>query len=297
MAGSGTGSEGMQVAVLGTGIMGSAMARNLIAAGLPLTVWDRSEDAMAPLGKAGAQVAPSASDAVRDARVVITMLPTASVVTSVMFGGGAVGALAEGTVWAQMGTIGVTPTTEIASRIRQLRPDVMFIDAPVSGSKGPAEAGQLLILASGPQEAEPLVRPVFSTVGRKTVWLGAAGQGTRMKIAVNAYLSTLIEGVAEALELAKRLGIDPAMFDEAIEGGPLDAPIAGAKLHKMERGDFEPEFPLQWALKDVDLAIAAAGLNPPPLLVALSRQWHAAVDAGHGRDDVAAAVLALHSSG
>jgi 3-hydroxyisobutyrate dehydrogenase len=295
MAEAGTRGEGMPVAVLGTGIMGSAMARNLIAAGFPTTVWDRSAEAMAPLGKAGAQVAPSAADAVRGARVVITMLPTASVVTSVMFGGGAVGALADGAVWAQMGTIGVTPTTEIASRLSQLRPDVMFVDAPVSGSKGPAEMGQLMILASGPEDAEPAVRPVFSVIGRKTVWLGAAGQGSRMKITVNAYMSTLIEGVAEALELASRLGIDPGQFSEAIAGGPLDAPLAEVKLHQMERGDFEPQFPLEWALKDVDLAIAAAGLNPPPLLVALSRQWHAAVDAGHGREDVAAAVLALHS--
>jgi 3-hydroxyisobutyrate dehydrogenase len=297
MAGTSSRGDDAPVAVLGTGIMGSAMARNLIAAGLPVTVWDRSEAATAPLAEAGARVAADVQDAVRGARVVITMLPTADVVTSVMFGGGAVGAFADGAVWAQMGTIGVTPTTEIASRLSQLRPEVMFVDAPVSGSKGPAEAGQLLILASGPQEAEPAVRPVFSVIGRKTVWLGPAGQGSRMKIAVNAYMSTLIEGVAEALELAGRLGVDASKLDEAIEGGPLDAPIADAKLHKMERGDFEPEFPLQWALKDVDLAIAEAGLNPPPLLVALSRQWHAAVDAGHGREDVAAAVLALHSSG
>jgi 3-hydroxyisobutyrate dehydrogenase len=193
-----------------------------------------------------------------------------------------------------MGTIGVTATAEIAGRLGQLRPGALFVDAPVSGSKGPAEAGQLLILASGPDAAEAALRPVFSAIGRKTVWLGPAGQGSRMKLAVNAYMSTLIEGVAEALELAGRLGIDAGQLEEAIEGGPLDAPIADAKLHKMERGDFAPEFPLEWALKDVDLAIAVAGLNPPPLLVALSRQWHAAVDAGHGREDVSAAVLALH---
>jgi 3-hydroxyisobutyrate dehydrogenase len=99
--------------------------------------------------------------------------------------------------------------------------------------------------------------------------------------------------VAEALELASALGIDPAQLDEAIEGGPLDAPIADAKLHKMERGDFTPEFPLEWALKDVDLAIDAAGSDTLPLLAALSRQWRAAVAAGHGRDDVSAARLAL----
>jgi 3-hydroxyisobutyrate dehydrogenase len=280
-------------AVLGTGIMGSAMARNLLAARLPTTVWDRSPSVTAPLSEAGARVAASPEDAVNGASVVITMLPTADVVNSVIFDGGVATAFTDGAVWAQMGTIGVTATTQIAGRLGELRPDVMFVDAPVSGSKGPAEAGQLLILAAGPPAAETIVSPVFSAIGRKTVWLGPAGQGSRMKLVVNAYMSILIEGVAEALELADRLGVDSAALAEAIEGGPLDAPIADAKLHKMEEGDFAPEFPLEWALKDVDLAIDVAGGEPPPLLAALSRQWRAAVDAGHGREDVSAARLAL----
>ncbi len=283
----------VRVAVLGTGIMGSAMARNLVSAGVRTTIWDRSSAATAPLSDAGALVAASSAEAVHDALVVITMLPTAGVVTSVIFDGGVAGALAQGAAWAQMGTIGLAETTGIGSRLRELRPDVMFVDAPVSGSKGPAEAGQLLILASGPPAAAAAVAPVFSAIGRKTVWLGEAGQGSRMKLAVNAYMSILIEGVAEALELARQLGIDGSKLAEAIEGGPLDAPIADAKLHKMERGDFAPEFPLEWALKDVDLAISAAGNDELPLLAALSRQWHAAVDAGHGREDVSAARLAL----
>ena len=282
-----------RVAVLGTGIMGSAMGRNLVSAGLRTAVWDRSPGATASLSDAGALVAASPAEAVRDAHVVITMLPTAGVVDSVIFAGGVAGALAQGAVWAQMGTIGLAATTGIGSRLGQLRPDVLFVDAPVSGSKGPAEAGQLLILASGPPAAAASVRPVFSVIGRKTVWLGEAGQGSRMKLVVNAYMSILIEGVAEALELAGRLGIDGAQLAEVIEGGPLDAPIADAKLHKMERGDFAPEFPLEWALKDVDLAIGAAGDGELPLLAALSRQWRAAVDAGHGREDVSAARLAL----
>ena len=147
--------EDVRVAVLGTGIMGSAMARNLVSAGLRTTVWDRSPTATAPLSGAGALVAASAAEAeaVQDAHVVITMLPTAEVVNSVIFAGGVAQALADGAVWAQMGTIGVAATTEIGARLGQLRPDVMFVDAPVSGSKGPAEAGQLLILASGPPAA------------------------------------------------------------------------------------------------------------------------------------------------
>jgi 3-hydroxyisobutyrate dehydrogenase len=281
------------VAVLGTGIMGSAMARNLAAAGMRTTVWDRSEQATARLASAGALVAASPRDAVRDARVVITMLPTADTVASVIFDGGVAETFAHGAVWAQMGTIGVSATTEAAARLGRLRPDVLFVDAPVSGSKGPAETGQLIILASGPAEAEAVTRPAFSAIGRKTVWLGGAGQGSRMKLVVNSYLSILIEGVAETLELASDLGIDAGDLAAVIEGGPLDAPLADAKLHKMESGDFAPEFPLEWALKDVDLAVAAAGGTRLPLLEALSRQWHAAVEAGHGREDISAARLAL----
>jgi 3-hydroxyisobutyrate dehydrogenase len=293
MAGTDNDGENAQVAVLGVGIMGSAMARNLLAAGLRTTVWDRSSSATAALDEAGALAAASPEEAVKDARVVITMLPTADVVESVIFGSGAAEAFPEGAAWAQMGTIGVAATTEIVRRLGQLRPGVMFVDAPVSGSKAPAEAGQLLILASGPPAAAAVVDPAFSAIGRKTVWLGEAGQGSRMKLVVNAYMSTLIEGVAEALELAGQLGVDTGKLAEAIEGGPLDAPIADAKLHKMERGDFAPEFPLEWALKDVDLAIGAAGRDTLPLLNALSRQWRAAVEAGHGREDVSAARLAL----
>ena len=281
------------VAVIGAGIMGSAMARNLVAAGLATRVWDRSSSATGSLADAGAVVAASAREAVRDAGVVITMLPTADAVESVIFDGGVAEAFADGCVWAQMGTIGVEATRRIGDRLAAQRPGVMFVDAPVSGSKGPAEQGQLLILASGPAAAADAVRPVFDVIGRKTVWLGEAGRGSQVKLVVNAYLSILIEGVAETLELADRLGIGHQQLAEVIEGGPLDAPLAGAKLHKMDRQDYAPEFPLEWALKDVDLVIDAVGGQAPPLLAALSGQWHAAVAAGHGRQDISAARLAL----
>ena len=281
------------VAVIGAGIMGSAMTRNLVVAGVNTRVWDRSPAATVPLAAAGAVVAPSAREAARDADVVITMLPTADAVESVIFGDGVADAFADGCVWAQMGTIGVEATRRIAGRLAAQRPGVMFVDAPVSGSKGPAEQGQLLILASGPAAAAGTVRPVFDILGRKTVWLGEAGQGSVVKLVVNTYMSILIEGVAETMELADRFGISHEQLADAIEGGPLDAPIADAKLHKIDRGDFTAEFPLEWALKDVDLAISAAGDQTPPLLAALSRQWHDAVDAGHGRQDISAARLAL----
>jgi 3-hydroxyisobutyrate dehydrogenase len=286
------GGDARTVAVIGAGIMGSAMTRNLAAAGFDTRVWDRSAAATSPLADAGAVVAGSAQDAVKDARVVITMLPTADALESVIFDGSLTGGFADGCVWAQMGTIGVEATRRASERLGAARPDVMFVDAPVSGSKGPAEHGQLLILASGPTAAAPTVRPVFDVLGRKTVWLGAAGKGSQMKLVVNAYMSILIEGVAETMELADRLDIGHQQLADVIAGGPLDAPIADAKLHKMDQRDFAPEFPLEWALKDVDLAIGAAGVSPP-LLAALSTQWHAAVAAGHGRQDISAARLAL----
>lgn len=286
-----------RVAVIGSGIMGSAMARKLIAARIPTTVWDRSKSATEPLSKAGASVAASVAEAVWDAQVVITMLPTAEIVSGALLDDGVSAGFLPGAVLAQMGTIGVSGTTDLIGSLGKLRPDVMFVDAPVSGSKGPAESGQLLILASGPPEARPIVAPAFDAIGRKTVWLGEAGQGTRMKLVINAYMSVLIEGVAEALVLAGRLGIDAAQLEECIAGGPLDAPIADAKLHKMEKGDFAPEFPLEWALKDINLAIDEADDGSVPILSALSAQWQAAVDAGHGREDISAAVLALGDHG
>jgi 3-hydroxyisobutyrate dehydrogenase len=288
--------ESPRVAVLGTGIMGAAMARRLLAANLRTTVWDRSPSVTTQLHEAGAHVAVSPDVAVQDAAIVITMLPTAEVVNDVVFGGKVTDAFHHSAVWAQMGTIGPDATLDVAGRLGRLRPDVMLVDAPVSGSKGPAESGQLLVLASGPTEAQAILEPAFAAIGRKTVWLGEAGQGSRMKLVVNAYMSALIEGVAEALELADRLGVDSAKLAEAIEGGPLDAPIADAKLHKMEQGDFAPEFPLEWALKDVDLALATAGESGLPMLAALSRQWRAVVDAGHGREDVSAARIGLRES-
>jgi 3-hydroxyisobutyrate dehydrogenase len=280
------------VAVIGIGIMGSAMASNLLRVGFPTVVWDRSTSAAAGLAGRGAKAAAHPGDAVSEADVVITMLPTDAVVESVMFDDGVVDFFRRGAVWAQMGTIGFEATEQIAKRLGERRPDVYFVDAPVSGSKGPATSGELLILASGAREAKARLEPVFSAIGRKTVWLGDAGQGSKMKLVVNSYLCILIEGLAETLSLANRLGVDSGRLEDAIEGGPLDTPLADAKLHKMEKGDFAPEFPLEWALKDVDLAIAASG-GSLPLMAALSAQWHAAVDAGHGREDISAARLAL----
>jgi 3-hydroxyisobutyrate dehydrogenase len=149
------------VAVIGTGIMGSAMARNLDAGDLAMTVWDRSAAATERLATAGLRVAASAPEAVRGA----------AAVESVVFGGCVAEAFAGGAVWAQMGTIGAEPTTRFSQRLGQLRPDVLYVDAPVSGSKGPADAGQLLILASGPpRPSRSCARCSGPSAARRSGW-------------------------------------------------------------------------------------------------------------------------------
>ena len=280
------------VAVIGAGIMGSAMARNLAAAGLDTRVWDRSPAAAAAMADAGAAAAASAPDAVRDADVVITMLPTAAAVESVIFERRGRRVRRRKRVGAdghdrRPGDPGLPGPAGRGPARRDVR------RRPGLRQQGPGRTRPVLILAAGPETAASPLRPVFDAIGRKTVWLGQVGQGSIVKLVVNAYLSILIEGVAETMELADRLGISHQQLADVIEGGPLDAPLADAKLHKMDRGDYAPEFPLEWALKDVDLAISAAGGEAPPLLAALSGQWHTAVAAGHGRQDISAARLAL----
>ncbi len=278
-----------RVAVLGTGTMGSAMARNLLRAWLQVDVWDRTPEAAARLAEVGATADAEPSGAVAHADVVITMLPDAAAVTSVAVGQGMLQALRRGAIWAQMGTIGVRATQQLAASVAGQRPDVRFVDAPVSGTRGPAESGQLLILASGPETARPALVPVFGAIGSRTLWLGEAGAGSRLKLVLNTWLAFLMEGIAEAAALADTLGVDHRALRDALQGGPLDAPAALAKLAKIDAGDESTDFSLRWAAKDVDLALAEAGEQTLPVAAAIGDRWHRLIDAGLGQADVSAA--------
>jgi 3-hydroxyisobutyrate dehydrogenase len=279
------------VAVVGVGTMGSGMAANLRKAGLTTIVWDRSPSAAAPLAELGATVAATVTDAVRSADVVITMVPDRDAVTSVAFDQGMLAALPAGAIWVQMGTIGVDATDGLAALAASRRPDVTFVDAPVSGSKGPAERGELIVLASGPREVVDRLAPVFAAVGRRTIWMGAAGRGTRLKLVLNTWVAFLMEGLAETVALGDELGITHAELAAALDGGPLAAPQAIAKLQKIDARDYDPEFALGWALKDVHLALESA--DRLPALAAIGQQWQHAVAEGYGGLDISAARLAL----
>jgi 3-hydroxyisobutyrate dehydrogenase len=177
------------------------------------------------------------------------------------------------------------------------RPDVMLLDAPVSGSKDPAERGQLTIFASGPGEARERVAPLFDAVGQRTIWVGQAGAGTRLKLVNNTWLAFANEAVATSAALARRLGLDTAAVVDALCGGPLVSPWQAAKLQRIAHGDFSAQFALSLALKDVHLALQAAGGGRFAALACLADEWQQAVDQGLGEQDLTVVARALEQQG
>src|SRR5579859_455418 len=209
-----------KLAVLGLGTMGTAMAQTAHRSGVPLVVWNRAPAATKEFAEQGVEVAQTVVDAVSGADVVITMVTDGEAVQSIAGDEGLLEALRPGAVWAQMSTIGVEATDQVLALLNDKHSDALFVDAPVSGSKVPAENGTLLIFASGPDEAQPLVQPVFDTIGQRTIWLGPAGNGSRMKLVNNVLLAFTAEGVANALALAHRLGLQTSTVVSAFDGGP-----------------------------------------------------------------------------
>ncbi len=273
----------MRVAVLGTGIMGAPMARNLAGAGHEVTAWNRSAEKAE--GIEGVTAAGSVAEAVRGAEAVITMLADADAVEAIVRD--ALPAL-DGALLVQTSTIGPDATARLAEQVPGL------VDAPVLGTKAPAEEGKLIVLASGPEEVRERVQPLFDAIGAKTLWLGEAGAGSRLKLVINTWLLALTEGLAEAIALAEALDVDPQTFLDAIDGGPVGAPYANIKGKLMMERDFPPSFPLELALKDARLALAAAEEQGLRLgaLAAIAEQMERAVEAGHGKDDMAATIQA-----
>lgn len=242
-----------RVAMLGTGIMGAGMATTIAGAGMDLVVWNRSRERAEPLAEKGATIAGSPAEAVREADVVVTMLWDADSVADVM--NRARGSLKDDAVWVQTSTVGVEGTERLAGLASDL--GVAFVDAPVLGTKKPAEDGALVVLASGPQEVRERIDPVLDAISSRVLWVGEAGSGSRLKLVANAWVATVVEGVAECLTLAEALDLEPGLFLEAIRGGALDAPYVGLKGRAMLAGDFTPSFTLAGAAKDTELIVAA----------------------------------------
>jgi 3-hydroxyisobutyrate dehydrogenase len=277
------------VALLGTGTMGAGMAASIARAGLPLRVWNRSREKAEPLAGVGAVVADSPAEAVEGADLVLTMLFDADAVAATMEQARA--SLAPDAVWVQQSTVGVEGSDRLVALAQDL--GVAYVDAPVLGTRKPAQDGALVVLASGPEDVRERVTPVFDAIGSRTLWLGAAGEASRLKLAANAWVITVVEGIAESLALTRSLGLDPHLFLQAVAGGAMDAPYVQVKGTAMIEGDFAPSFSLDGAAKDGDLIVAAARGAGVELAVVEAARDHLARAraAGHGGLDLSATYL------
>ncbi len=279
--------ENTKVALLGTGIMGAAMARNLLEAGMEVRAWNRSTEKVKPLAKDGVTVVDTAGEAASGADFLLTMLPDADVIEEVVRDG-LLPALAEGAVWLQMSTVGENGNEKLARLAAE--GGVAFVDAPVLGTKAPAEQGQLIVLASGPEDVRSKCEPIFDAVGSKTVWLGEAGEGSRLKLVVNNWIVGLLGVLAETVAFARAAGVDPQKFLETIDGGPLGLPYAQMKGSMMIEEDFPTSFSAKLARKDAGLVLEAAQERGLQMAVAsaVAARFDEAIEAGHGDEDMAA---------
>jgi 3-hydroxyisobutyrate dehydrogenase len=264
------------------------MARNLLTAGFTVRAWNRTADKAQPLADDGAVVCASPREAAEEADFVLTMLSDADAVMSVVDSDDGPFEGQSAPIWLQMSTVGVDGNERLSAYAA--RHGITYVDAPVLGTRQPAEKGQLTILASGPDDVRERCQPVFDAVGRTTHWLGAAGNGTRFKLVMNSWVLALTTATAEAMALAEGFGIDPQRFLDTIEGGPLDVQYAHVKGEAMLKREFPASFPVDGAAKDARLIVEAAADAGVQMRVAdaVAVQMEAAADAGHGREDMAA---------
>jgi 3-hydroxyisobutyrate dehydrogenase len=289
--------QARSIAVLGTGLMGGPMARNLARAGHEVRVWNRTADKAVALARdeVGITAPASVVEAVEGAEVVLTMLLDAAAVETAL--GDALQHTAPGVLWLQMSTVGVQGEARLADLAR--RHAARYIDAPVLGTRAPAERGELLVLASGPERDREQCQVLFAPLSRRVVWLGPAGQGSRLKMVANSWVLALTAAMGEAVALAQGLNLDPEVFLDLIENHPTDSPYARTKAAAMMRRDFPPSFPVRGALKDARLVAQAmrdAGVGAR-VGQAVHDQFAVAMQMGHGDEDMAAVYCAAAGDG
>jgi 3-hydroxyisobutyrate dehydrogenase len=275
----------VRVGLLGVGLMGSAMARRLLDQGIEVVAWDRNPEQVTAVEERGATRGDEPAEVVREADVVITMLPTAPIVLDL------VEPLLENwpeeTIWLQMSSVGASEADQLVEVARAH--DVTLVDAPVSGSTHPAEEGELTILASGPDSARAPVEPVFEALGSGVLWVGEAGMGSRLKMAANHWMIAMTAALAESMHLCEAMGLDQQQFVELLDGGPLGSAYGLLKLDEMRAHDYPVGFPVRLALKDLELVreVEQSSKAPMPLLDATYERFLAANE-GHADEDLAA---------
>jgi 3-hydroxyisobutyrate dehydrogenase len=271
--------EKMRVGLLGVGLMGSAMAHRLLDRGIAVIAWDRDSEHLRALEGRGGEPAEGPSEVVSDAGVVITMLPTATVILDVVEP--LLEDWPERTIWLQMSSVGAAEADQLA-QVAEAHA-VRLVDAPVSGSTHPAEEGELTILASGPDSTRTAVEPIFHALASRLLWVGEAGMGSRLKLAANHWMITMVAALAESMHLCRAMGLDQQQFIALLDGGPLGSVYALQKLDEMRRHEYPAGFPVRLALKDLELVreVEQSSRATMPLLDAvLERFMTASQDLG-----------------
>src|SRR5262245_14730654 len=286
----------MRVGVIGLGIMGAPMARNLLRAGHVVVVYGRRRERVEPLVAAGASSADSPAAVARAVETVITMLPDAPDVEEVLAGrDGILAGAAAGSLVIDMSTI--APAAARALAARAAAAGVAFLDAPVSGGEQGAIAGTLSIMVGGDEAAFGRIRPVLAALGSRITYMGGPGQGQMTKLVNQVIGATTLAAVAEGVLLAARAGLDPAAMVQALAGGAAASWMLAEQAPRMQRRDFAPGFMVRLQQKDLRLALAAAAEVGVPLpATALVHQLFAAVEAhGGGALGTQALVTALEA--
>lgn len=285
-----------RIGFLGLGLMGQPMALNLLRAGNPLLVWNRSPERLQPLLEAGAVAAEGASQLLQHCQIVLIMLADIHAINAVLGRGEAsFGRNLAGRTLVYMGTI--SPEDSASLHADLLAVGAEYLEVPVSGSRGPAEAGQLIAMLAGDSVRLARVQALLGAMCSRVVHCGQVPSALRMKLAVNLFLVTMVTGLAEAYHLAARQGLDLERLSEVLDQGPMASAVSRIKARKLLTADFTPQAALRDVWKNNRLiadAARAAGVASPLLDVCLAL-YGEGVALGHGEQDMVAVVHALQA--
>jgi 3-hydroxyisobutyrate dehydrogenase-like beta-hydroxyacid dehydrogenase len=252
---------------LGLGIMGNAMAKNLLKAGFQVTVWNRSPEKCAELAAFGAKVALTPAQVTGACAITFAMLADPAAAEAVCFGPeGALEGLGEGRGYIDMSTVDAETAEKIAEAV--IAQGGRFLEAPVSGSKKPAEDGTLIILAAGDRILFDEALPGLEKMGKKCLFLGEVGQGARMKLIVNMVMGGMMTAFCEGLALADKSGLQATDLLDVLDSGALANPMFKLKGPQIGQANFAPAFPLKHMQKDLRLAVALGDTLGQPLFTA-----------------------------
>lgn len=283
-----------KIGFMGLGIMGTPMAANLLTAGYPVMVYNRSPEKAALLVQQGAGLASHPKALARATDVVIAMVTGPEALQDLLWGpDGAGGAFSRNKVFINMSSVSPRQTRELA---RELEPTgVIFIDAPVSGTKKPAEDGALIILAGGPQDKVAELSPVLLAMGKKVIYCGPAGQGSMMKMCINLLLGLMMEGFAEVLNLAKVGGLPLEAMLDTISSGAVNCGMFQIKAPNLLNNTYPPAFPLKHMTKDAKFIVDTAfELGAPvPAAQTMLHLYRTGVALGWGDADFSAIARVL----